>query len=80
MDAWMAKQEAELTSELKIIDEQVNHVASKNYNDFLKGIEMIQEIDLDLSRADIFVENSRMKLQRGRSITEISFLHCPFVH
>lgn len=42
---------------------------------FLTGIKLIQEIDLDLSRSDIFVQNTRRMLEASKKqITIISFV------
>ena len=74
----MIKTEGLLKSQMEIVDDHLNQAVSANYNDFLTGIKLIQEIDLDLSRSDIFVQNTRRMLDASRKqVTIISF--CLFV-
>lgn len=70
---WMIKTEGLLKSQMEIVDDHLNRAVSANYNDFLTGIKLIQEIDLDLSRSDIFVQNTRRMLESSKKqITIIS--------
>ena len=56
-----------------IVRVELNRAVSANYNDFLTGIKLIQEIDLDLSRSDIFVQNTRRMLEASKKqVTIIS--------
>ena len=71
----MIKTEGLLKSQMEIVDDHLNRAVSANYNDFLTGIKLIQEIDLDLSRSDIFVQNTRRMLEASKKqITIISFV------
>lgn len=76
---WMIKSEGLLKSQMEIVDDHLNQAVSANYNDFLTGIKLIQEIDLDLSRSDIFVQNTRRMLEASRKqVTIISFTQFSF--
>ena len=71
----MIKTEGLLKSQMEIVDDHLNRAVSANYNDFLTGIKLIQEIDLDLSRSDIFVQNTRRMLEASKKqITIISIV------
>ena len=70
----MIKTEGLLKSQLEIVDDHLNRAVSANYKDFLTGIRLIQEIDLDLSRSDIYIQNTRRMLKDSmETITIISF-------
>ena len=70
---WMIKTAGLLKSQMEIVDDHLNRAVSANYNDFLTGIKLIQEIDLDLSRSDIFVQNTRRMLEASKKqVTIIS--------
>ena len=72
---WMIKTEGLLKSQLEIVDGHLNRAVSANYKDFLTGIKLIQEIDLDLSRSDIYIQNTRRMLKDSmENITIISLL------
>ena len=71
---WMIKSEGLIKSQMEIVDDHLNKAVSANYNDFLTGIKLIQEIDLDLSRSDIYIQNTRRMLEQSKkTITIISF-------
>ena len=75
---WMIKTEGLLKSQMEIVDDHLNRAVSANYNDFLNGIRLIQEIDLDLSRSGIFVQNARRMLEQSKkTVTIISFCSVP---
>lgn len=68
---WMIKTEGLLKSQMEIVDDHLNKAVSANYNDFLTGIKLIQEIDLDLSRSNVYVQNTRRMLEQSKkTITE----------
>lgn len=68
---WMIKTEGLLKSQMEIVDDHLNKAVSANYNDFLTGIRLIQEIDLDLSRSNVYVQNTRRMLEQSKkTITE----------
>ena len=70
----MIKSEGLIKSQMEIVDDHLNKAVSANYNDFLTGIKLIQEIDLDLSRSDIYIQNTRRMLEQSKkTITIISF-------
>ena len=67
----MIKTEGLLKSQMEIVDDHLNKAVSANYNDFLTGIKLIQEIDLDLSRSNVYVQNTRRMLEQSKkTITE----------
>ena len=67
----MIKTEGLLKSQMEIVDDHLNKAVSANYNDFLTGIRLIQEIDLDLSRSNVYVQNTRRMLEQSKkTITE----------
>ena len=71
---WMIKSEGLIKSQMEIVDDHLKKAVSANYNDFLTGIKLIQEIDLDLSRSDIYIQNTRRMLEQSKkTITIISF-------
>ena len=62
---WMIKSEGLIKSQMEIVDDHLNKAVSANYNDFLTGIKLIQEI---------YIQNTRRMLEQSKKIiTIISF-------